>query len=439
VIAVTLLIVICATGTGLGATGARDAALSGASNSASIVVNSADDTADGRCDAVHCSLRDALVEAGDLAGPDTIVFAIPMSDPSYDAVTGVWTLEAARGYLVPMETTIDVSIPTGGGSSKPGIEIDATTEAQYSDGLRLNEGVTLRGLVVNGFGYGIWVAASDVTIEGCYVGTDPTGTTAKLNNLDGILLARGVTGTVIQDSLISGNRGSGIRAFGDPTEGNTIRRNHIGCTADGSMPLPNGSNGIKLHGGTHDNTIGPTNLIAYNGRSGVMVTEYLTHGNTITQNSIHSNGTEGILLSSGGNDELPRPRVYSTSTRTEVVGSACAHCVIEIFTDAWNQGEILEGTVTADASGAWIFTKPAGLLGLHVTATATDDHGSTSEFSEPVRLPPPATPTATRTATLIATLTPTRTATRFATRTATATRPAEWLPIYLPIIGREWR
>jgi hypothetical protein len=398
-----------------------------------IVVNSADETDDGTCNATHCSLVEALRDAANNAGPDTVVFAIPTSDPSYDALTGVWTLQTDNGYLVPDDTTIDGSVSTGPGSSKPGIEIDATTEAQYKSGLRLGAGATLRGLVVNGFGYGIWIDQADVTVEGCYIGTDPAGHMGKPNTYDGILVARGATGAVIQDNLISGNNLGGIRMWGDPTQGNVIQRNLIGCDVDGTAALPNGSYGVKVHGGAHDNAIGPGNVIAFNDTYGVLVSEYLTRANTITQNSIHSNGFWGITLTAGGNDELPRPRVYQTGSRTEIVGSACANCVIEVFSDAWNQGEFLEGTVTANASGEWSFTKPSGLRGLHVTATATDSDGNTSEFSEPIRLPPPTTPTATRPPS-------TPTATRPpATLTATPTEPAETLAIYLPVIAKEWR
>jgi len=420
------------------AIGTKAGPSAGRSTAAEIVVNSADDTQDGSCDTVHCSLRDALAQAGDVAGPKTIVFDIPTSDPSYDALTGVWTLQTDGGYFAPDETTIDGSVPNGPGSITPGIEIDASTEAQYTSGLRTGSSVTLRGLVVNGFGYAVWIDQADVTVEGCYIGTDPTGTLAKPNSHDGILLARGATGAVIQGNVISGNRTGGIRMFGDPTEGHVIHANRIGCAADGVAALPNGRYGIKIHDGAHDNTTGPDNVISFNGTYGIWVTDYLTHANTITQNSIHSNEIGGIYLTSGGNDELDSPLLLQVS-RTEVVGSACANCVIEVFSDAWDQGEIYEGTVTADGSGAWSFTAPAELPGLYVTATATDEHGSTSQFSEPVRLPPPATPTATRTATLIATLTATRTSTSIATSTATATRPGERLPIYLPIIGREWR
>ncbi|MGD8968378.1 MAG: hypothetical protein PVI07_12780, partial [Anaerolineae bacterium] len=58
------------------------------------------------------------------------------------------------------------------------------------------------------------------------------------------------------------------------------------------------------------------------------------------------------------------------------------------------EGAVYEGTTTANASGNWTLTKPGGLTGPSVTATATDGDGNTSEFSAPVSLPD-VTPTAT--------------------------------------------
>ncbi len=56
-----------------------------------------------------------------------------------------------------------------------------------------------------------------ISILGNFIGTDPTGSKALGNGLDGVLL-NGVTGTVIAGSalpnLISGNAGNGIHSIG---------------------------------------------------------------------------------------------------------------------------------------------------------------------------------------------------------------------------------
>ena len=351
------------------------------------VVNTTDDISDGTCDETHCSLREALNAAGIQAGPDLIAFNIPLTDPGYDPVTGVWTIQPDDGYLVPSDTTIDgttgMTLASVGASVGPGIEIDGTTLAQLGvTGLWLNDNVTLRGLVINHFQYGIWVDDANVIIEGCYIGTDPTGTSANPNGIDGILVANGATGVVIQNNVLSGNNGSGVRLFGEITTGNTLQSNYIGADATGTAALPNGGDGIRLHAGAHENTIGPDNLISFNNSDGVQVDGNGTRGNTISRNKIHSNGSKGILLSDGGNDGLAAP-VITTASATQVSGIACANCTIEVFSAAEDEGAIYESTTAADASGNWSLTKPGGLTDPYVTATATDADGNTSEFSTP--------------------------------------------------------
>lgn len=401
-----------------------------------LVVTTTDDTDDGTCDAAHCSLREALAAAGN-PGPDTIIFNIPTTDPGYDAATGVWTIQPASGYDVPPDTTVDGLIGTAlasvGIAPRPGIEIDGTTLAQLGIvGLWLGDNVTLRGLVVNHFQYGIWVEGTNVTVEGCYVGTDATGTSAKPNGIDGILVIR-ATGVVIQDNLLSGNTWNGIRLSDDINAGNTVRNNRIGVTVDGTAALPNGGDGIRLHAEAHDNTIGPDNLIAFNNSDGVEVDGAGTRGNTISSNQVRSNTGKGIRLANGGNDGLAAPAIISASA-TQVSGTACPNCVIELFSDAEDEGAVYEGSTTADGAGNWTFNKPGGLAGPNVTATATDGAGNTSAFSAPVSLVP-ATPTATGTPTVTGTPLPTVTPTATATVSPSATpKPDHYL--YLPLVRR---
>ncbi|MBM3134115.1 MAG: CSLREA domain-containing protein [Chloroflexi bacterium] len=455
-----------------------------------LVVNTTDDVDDGTCNAAHCSLREALAAAGSHSGPDTVTFNIPTTDPGYNPATGVWTIRPNNnGYNVWADTTVDGSIGTALASleaaTRPGIEIDGTTLGQLGiTGLWLSNNVTLRGLIVNDFQYGIWVSSANVTIEGCYVGTDPTGTSAKPNGIDGLLLANGATGAVIQGNLLSGNHGGGIRLFGENTTGNTLRNNHIGSNAAGTAALPNGGYGIQLHANAHHNVIeqnlvsgnsgiglhltdagtngnvlrnnrvgtdaggttalangsfgvaffngpssnvvGPGNQVAYNTMDGVLVdgsdSFTSTVGNTITANSITTNGRQGINNFRGGNTELTPPTI-TTASATQVSGTACANCSVEVFSDAADEGAIYEGTTTANAAGNWTFSKPGGLSGPYVTATATDGAGNTSEFSLPVSVAP-ATPTATSTSTATRTPTGTPSATTTGTPPPTATRTA---------------
>ncbi len=353
------------------------------------VVNTSDDLDDGVCDAVHCSLREALNAAG-VPGSHLITFNIPTTDPGYQAATGTWTIQPTITYYVPSQTTIDGSIPVAAGelAVRPGIEIDGNVlGSQGYTGLVLGDDDILRGLIVHHFQYGIWIAAHGVTVEQCYIGVNAGGDQAPGNGLDGILLANGATGALIQHNVISGNHGNGIRMFGNSTNGNIIRHNFIGSTADGLAPLPNYRNGIRLHAGAHDTTIGPGNVIVYNGRNGVAIDDADNQRNTITQNHISQNDGKGIYLGNNANAGIQAPVITKTSATT-VQGLACTGCQVEVFSDLEDEGAVFEGTVTAGTNGSWTFHKPAGLDGPFVTAVATDAGGNSSSFSAARNLNP---------------------------------------------------
>jgi len=128
-----------------------------------------------------------------------------------------------------------------------------------------------------------------------------------------------------------------------------------------------------------------------------------TTGNTISGNSIHSNGDKGIENWNGGNKELAAPTIETVGS---VFGTACPNCTVDVYSDQADEGEVYEGSTTADGDGNW--TLPGLPQGPNITATATDADGNTSEFSQPLT---PPTPTRTVTPTPTAPPGPTRTVT----------------------------
>lgn len=223
-------------------------------------------------------------------------------------------------------------------------------------------------------------------VIGNYVGTDVSGRIALPNSSDGITVGRDGEWTFIQANVVSGNAGSGVHI--QSGNGNRLRGNLIGTAADGSSPLGNGMDGVRVEGPS--NSIGGSlpgdgNVVAHNAGRGVAVISRAA--NSIGGNSIYANGA-GIQLVAGGNDGLTAPVVSSVSI-VSVSGHACSGCRVEIFSDSEGQGRLFEGSVVADGSGTFAFTKAYGYLtGPHVTATATDSSGSTSAFSAPTTVPP---------------------------------------------------
>ncbi len=375
---------------------------------ASLVVNTTSDAYDGACDATHCSLREAILATENDPGPDVIAFNIPPGDPGCDAA-GVCTIRPTTALPAIMDagTTIDgFSQPGAHPNSSPvgqalnavyKIVLDGSEIPPYPDAIQIRSaGNLVRGLVIQHFNGGIFVIDEDDNrIEGNFIGTDALGANAAGNACDGVTISgleggRGSHNNVVGGSspearnLISGNGCAGV-AVG-PGENNKVQGNLIGTDASGTLPLSNNGDGVYVYNAAVNNTIGgqaagEANLIAFNGWYGVEVSGgYGAAGNTITRNRIRSNARQGIALLGGGNAGVVAPAI-TTATPSTVSGEACAGCTIEVFSDADDEGAVYEGTTTASPTGAWTFGDPGGIAGPHVTATATDAAGNTSEFS----------------------------------------------------------
>jgi hypothetical protein len=128
------------------------------------------------------------------------------------------------------------------------------------------------------------------------------------------------------------------------------------------------------------------NEIAYNGthngEAGVMIFGGGATGNALIGNSIHDHQGMGIDLAGGGNTELAPPTIQAGSCDGPVSGVACPGCQVEIFSDADDEGRILEANIEADgATGAFSWNGQPN--GPNLTASNRDGSDNTSEFSAP--------------------------------------------------------
>ncbi|MFO1002604.1 MAG: DUF4347 domain-containing protein [Planctomycetaceae bacterium] len=161
------------------------------------------------------SLRQAIIDANNLAGTDTIAFSIG---------SGVQTISLST-ILPDITDTVIINATTQSGySGTPLIVITGNNSIQ--DGLRLYAGSdnsTIRGLVLQGFTEdAIDVTTSGNTIRGNYIGTNAAGDTAA-GNYNGLNIWSGdnniVGGTNAADrNVISGNTNVGmIISAAEPT------------------------------------------------------------------------------------------------------------------------------------------------------------------------------------------------------------------------------
>jgi len=239
-----------------------------------------------------------------------------------------------------------------------------------------------------------------------------------------------------EGNVISGNQEEGVylECDGPPTSPGcqyVVQGNYIGTDASGMAAIANGE-GVVIKGDSPHNTIGGSgpgeaNVIAFNQGDGVRVTHDGATCNTISSNSIHSNGDKGIENEYGGNTELAPPIVDSaTGSASGHTNPKCYPCTVEVFSDDEDEGRIYHGSTSTknDATGTWTYT--GAVTGPNVTATITDADGNTSEFSAPVEVTEP-TPSPSPSPSPSPTPSPTPTPTATATPPA-GTRTLQWAP-----------
>ena len=272
---------------------------------ATITVNSTLDVAnnsDGKC-----TLREAITAAnsdtasggpaGECAagsGTDSIHFAIPGSDPGCDG-SGVCTIKPTSDLpVIQTPLTIDGYTQTGaavntlphGTNAKLKIVINGALDPGFTPTALGTESddTTFRGLVINGFTYGIvtYGAPSNFKLVGCFVGTNAAGT-AAVANVNGVAIDHVSTltigGTDLADrNLISGNTNYGL--IGNNETDATVQGNLVGTNAAGTAAVPNVvglylsfSGGTQTIGGT---AAGAANVFSGNTAYGLGLSFYTT-------------------------------------------------------------------------------------------------------------------------------------------------------------------
>lgn len=149
-------------------------------------------------------------------------------------------------------------------------------------------GSIVRGLVFQNHFFAVQLQASNVLVQGNFIGTDRTGTTAEpnavgINVTNGNLGSNVIGGSAPADrNVISGNSGAAIILNSE--QSNAIRGNYIGVTAAGTAALGNASGGIvigtlgaaslggpDIGGATAQAGTGAGNVISGNGAHGIQI------------------------------------------------------------------------------------------------------------------------------------------------------------------------
>jgi hypothetical protein len=281
------------------------------------------------------SLRQAILDANNQAGLNTIVFNI--------AGLSAHTIHPATSLPVITNPVVIDGTAQLSDLDTPAIVLDGSCAGPGANGLTITAGnSTVKGMVIDSFGgSGILLLGSggnSVVFD--YIGIDPTGSFARGNSVGVTVNASNNTiggPGPLDFNVISGNKHDGVAISGD---NNVVEANEIGTDLGGTHPVGN-FRGLTVSGST--NTVGHGNLIAGNTKDGILVTG---NSNFVTGNSIGTDGVHaipnynGVTVTGSGN------QIGGEGEDNLISGNASAGILI-----SGNANDVPSNSIGSDASG----------------------------------------------------------------------------------------
>lgn len=366
-----------------------------------------------------CSLREALIAANNntafggcgagQTGYDTIGFAMPYSIALTGGLPGPSEPVFIDGFVAGARVELN-----GAGAAASQVLL---LESAYH---------YIKSLVINRLAGGNAINLSGVNafrnvIEDCRLGTNTAGTAALPNGGGvGVFNAGPFNriGSLALPNVIAGNSSTAVNIIDSP--GTSVIGNLIGLQPDGSAPLGNGGDGVRVR-----NTVAPSgtvfvtgitnNKIAYNATGINLADTALGQRTGLSANSVFNNmglgidlGNDGVTPNDVGDADTGTNRLMNfpvlnsiTPTATGgtvnatldiATGNASFNVSVQFFASSscdpsgHGEGESFLGSVSvsaaAAASGFTFNYTTAQVLGRpFITAQTTDAQGNASEFS----------------------------------------------------------
>jgi len=341
------------------------------------------------------SLRQAILDLNSQPGPQPvgIFFNIPAA--------GVQTITPATSLPPSVTPTILDATTQPGWVGPPIIELNGSTASLAAapaavNGIHVAAGSsTVHGLVIDSFsGDGILIDTNGGnTVQGNYIGTDPTGTMAKPNGGNGVQIVATSHNTIGGANVISGNAREGVRIDGTLATNNFVGGNFIGTDHSGSLALGNSASGVYIRHAPANSVAG--NVISGNlGFAGVTICGFVSFcgggdvgvidetsnaaGNAVQGNFIGTdasganplgNAQAGVSIDGAPNTQVGRtlnPNIISNSGTNDV----------QIFDAGANgnqvQGNTIHGSAAAGNVGINVLT--AGLTGNTFSQNSISGH-----------------------------------------------------------------
>lgn len=348
---------------------------------ATFVVTNTSDSGSG-------SLRQAILDAEDMPGPDRIEFSLPG--------TGPFTIALAAPLPSIRESVAIDGTTQPGYAGVPRIEISGAGAGANATGLYLlTSGCEIKGLCINRFsadGLRIEPYGSNV-IQGCYIGTSVSGASEAANTQGGITIRSPgniIGGTNQADrNVISGGNQGGIFLLDANAKYNQILGNYIGLDASGSNALGNLQNGIMISSATENFIGGPApgagNVISGNGQAGLYIAFAAAADNRV----------EGNLIGTDASGQLPRGNAVGVAivggtrtllggtepgTRNVISGNASNGVQITLYSGTGGTSNLIQGNfIGTDLTGTKAL--PGGQRGVELYRAAHNTVGGGNVIS----------------------------------------------------------
>ncbi|MDW7679815.1 MAG: NosD domain-containing protein [bacterium] len=269
------------------------------------------------------SLRWAIEQANSTPESDEIAFAIPTSDPGYEAANGIWRIKPASELPALQDAGMNVDgwsqqeVAGDVNPDGPEIVLDGSATSEVISGLLVAaDDIAIYGLIIQNFkNAGILVSGVKGTfISECLIGTDHRGQNSAGNN-DGILLINGASETLVgsteenHGNVISGNTRFGV--FLSESSHNYITNNLIGINQAETDTLGNLGHGISIQYSSHSNHV----LFNFIGGNGDGVAIFNSDSTEIMGNWIGTDSTFTLKYSQQ-NDGI---YLWGNSRYTEII------------------------------------------------------------------------------------------------------------------------
>lgn len=370
------------------------------------------------------SLREAAIASTNTAGPETIAFDIPTTDPGFDGEGFVILIDPASSEeeltLGDDGTTLDATTQPGGFSITVEGSPQAVADGRHGLDITSSDNIVI-GLAFRLYSTGVRTSfdSDQIPADGNLIigssmtenrsgavlfgtGNELVASTVRDNVASGVVITNAIEAVVDDNTITSnGSRGISIQLSDDTTvTGNLISENEdrginilasSGGVVTANTITANGQDGIRLNGA--DRFTITHNSITQNGRLGIDLFGGKEDANGVTKNDSRDRD-------SGPNELMNYPEQLQATddgTATVVEGRLRfpdpESVTVEFFaSDApdpsgFGEGDQFLGTATPEGKqGRFTATLPAGLTGQWITATATDAEGNTSEFSGAVQV-----------------------------------------------------